>query len=245
MLYPQSNQHRQSVELAGFWSFRFDPEDAGLAAGWQSGFSGGRPIAVPASWNDQFEDGRDFLGPAWYQTVFGLPWGWKGKWVVLRFGSVNYLADAWLNGQPLGSHEGGHLPFEFEVTHYVREGKNKLVLRVDGNLAFNRVPPGNVTGDDQDFFSSHAGNFPQTQFDFFPFCGIHRPVLLYATSSDYLSDITVETRYDGTMGKIQVWIEKNSDMQAVAGIYLDGHGQHISEEAAFSSRFAVVNLSIP
>ena len=89
MLYPQSNQYRQSVELAGFWSFRFDPEDNGFAEGWQSGFSGGRPIAVPASWNDQFEDGRDFLGPAWYQTSFGLPWGWKGKRIVLRFGSVN------------------------------------------------------------------------------------------------------------------------------------------------------------
>jgi beta-glucuronidase len=245
MLHPQPNQHRQVIDLTDFWSFRFDPEDTGLTAGWQNGFAGGRPIAVPASWNDQFEEGRDFLGPAWYQTSFGLPWGWKGKRIVLRFGSVNYLADVWLNGQLLGGHEGGHLPFEFEITPLVKEGMNELVVRVDGNLAFDRVPPGNVTGEDQDFFSSHVGNFPQTQFDFFPFCGIQRPVLLYATAPDNLSDITVETRFEGRVGQIQVRVEKNTDIQAVARFSLEGHGQHVSGEAAFSNRFAAINLSIP
>jgi len=73
MLYPQSNSHRQVIELFDFWDFRFDPQDSGIKSGWQTGFSDGRPIAVPASWNDQFEDGRDFLGPAWYQTEFELP----------------------------------------------------------------------------------------------------------------------------------------------------------------------------
>src|SRR5512147_3226371 len=108
MLYPQSNSHRQVVALSDFWDFRFDPADVGLSRGWRTGFTDGRPIAVPSSWNDQFEDGRDFLGPAWYQTEFGLPWGWNGKRIVLRFGSVNYLAEVWLNGQVLGTHEGGH-----------------------------------------------------------------------------------------------------------------------------------------
>src|SRR5689334_23066570 len=114
MLYPQTNLYRQTIELADFWSFRFDPADLRLANGWQQGFDDARPIAVPASWNEQLEDGRDFLGPAWYRTSFDRPWAWGEKRIVLRFGSVNYLADVWLNGQFLGSHEGGHLPFEFD-----------------------------------------------------------------------------------------------------------------------------------
>ncbi len=246
MLYPQSNQNRQAVELSDFWSFRFDPEDAGLIAGWQSGFTGGRPIAVPASWNDQFEAGRDFLGPAWYKTEFGLPWGWKGKRIVLRFGSVNYLADVWLNGQLLGTHEGGHLPFEFEITSLVRASGNQLVLRVDGRLAFDRVPPGNVPGDERDFFPGHAGNFPQTQFDFFPFCGIHRPVLLYATSPDYIGDITVETRFSGTKGQIHIYADNNNtDAPVIAVFQLEGHGHRSAAEAVFSNHIAEVNLEIP
>ena len=142
MLYPQSNPFRQSITLSGFWDFRFDPDDVGTDAGWGEGLTGGRPIAVPASWNDQFEDWRDYLGPAWYQTRFDLPWGWEAKRIILRFGSVNYLADVWLNGVPLGQHEGGHLPFEFDVTQHVQAEDNRLVVRVDGTLAPDRVPPG-------------------------------------------------------------------------------------------------------
>src|SRR5262245_51952588 len=161
MLYPQSNAHRQVITLRDFWDFRFDPQNMGIHSDWHKGFTEARPIAVPSSWNEQFEDGRDFLGASWYQTSFDLPWGWDSKRLVLRFGSVNYLADIWLNDQPLGTHEGGHLPFEFDITEMVQAIGNKLVIRVDGGLAFDRVPPGNVTGDPADFFASHAGNYPQ------------------------------------------------------------------------------------
>jgi len=118
MLYPQSNPFRQAVDLCGFWDFAFDPDNRGGQAGWAEGFSGGRPIAVPASWNDQFAEGHDYLGAAWYQTRFDLPWGWDAgrQRLGLRFGSANYLAEVWLNGVRLGSHEGGHLPFEFDIT---------------------------------------------------------------------------------------------------------------------------------
>ena len=112
MLFPQNNAFRQFVDLSGIWDFCFDA----VIDGREHGFSDGRPIAVPASWNDQFEDGRDNLGPGWYQTRFNLPWGFDSKQLHLRFGSVNYLADVWLNGRYLGQHEGGHLPFTFEVT---------------------------------------------------------------------------------------------------------------------------------
>ena len=76
MLYPQSNPYRQVIDLSGFWELRFDPEDQGRQADWANGFTGSRPVAVPASWNDQFAEWRDYLGQTWYQTRFDLPWGW-------------------------------------------------------------------------------------------------------------------------------------------------------------------------
>jgi beta-glucuronidase len=39
-----------------------------------------------------------YLGNAWYQTHFDLPWCWEQRRVMLRFGSVNYLAEVWLSG---------------------------------------------------------------------------------------------------------------------------------------------------
>ncbi len=232
MLPPRSNRYRQAFDLSGFWDFRFDPEDVGLQAGWQTGFPQGRPVAVPASWNDQFENGRDFLGPAWYRTDFELPWGYAGKRLSLRFDSVNYLAEAWLNGQSLGLHEGGHLPFAFDITQFVRPERNQLVLRVDGRLAFDRVPPGNVTGDPQDFFFSHAGNFPQAQFDFFPFCGIQRPVWLVATPPEGLQDVIVRTELSDGHGRLYVRLERSGAGSALARFHLEGFGQHTRLETA-------------
>ena len=245
MLSPQSNSHRQIVTLSDFWDFQFDPQDIGLSDGWQSGVAHGRPIAVPSSWNDQFEDGRDFLGPAWYQTGFDLPWGWDGKRIVLRFGSVNYLAEVWLNGQRLGVHEGGHLPFEFDITALIQASSNKLVVRVDGRLDFDRVPPGNVTGDDRDFFASHDGNYPQAQFDFFPYCGIQRPVLLYATSFGYIRDVTVQTSFEGSQGHVHVRVENVTEGPSCkVQLHLTGHAHDATADAILSNGVAEIDLEV-
>lgn len=204
MLYPINNTYRQCIDLSGFWAFKADPDERGEREDWFSGLPDLRPIAVPASWNDQFSDLRDFLGPAWYQTHRDLPWGWQGQRFFLRFNSVNYQAMVWLNGIYLGDHEGGHLPFSFEVTDQINAQENLLVLRVDGRLAPGHVPPGNVIGSDLDFFASHTENFPQAQFDFFPYCGIHRPVLLYTQPWHALDDITVVTNLEGDLGEVHL-----------------------------------------
>ena len=238
-LYPQMNPFRQRLDLSGFWDFRFDPEDEGESAGWSEGFSEHRPIAVPASWNDQFEGWRDYLGPAWYQIRFDLPWGWQGRRIRLRFGSANYLAEAWLNGVRLGRHEGGHLPFEFDATPHVRLESNVLVVRVDGKLAPDRVPPGNIAADPRDV--PHQ-NYPETSFDFFPFCGIQRPVMLYATPHDAIADITVETDIVEHDGLVRVRVDRTTVEAATVRFFLRGHGAEITDEVEASGEAAELRV---
>ena len=238
MLYPQNNQYRQFTDLSGFWDFRFDPDNRGLELDWQNGFKNSRPIAVPASWNDQFEDDRDNLGPAWYQTNFILPWGWSNTQINLRFGSVNYNADVWLNGIKIGSHEGGHLPFEFDITSALSDSNNLLVVRVDGNLAFDHVPPGNTPGGPQDVFPSHIGNWPQTYYDFFPFCGIHRPVLLYSVPKDRIKDITISTNIRGAQGIIKATVETSITGQYRAT--LSGHPKLIQKDGKSGKELEII-----
>jgi beta-glucuronidase len=243
MLRPQSNLFRQRISLSGFWGFRLDPEAEGEEAGWSEGFSGGRPIAVPASWNDQFEDWRDYLGPAWYQTCFDLPWGWEQKRVHLRFGSVNYLAQVWLNDVRLGQHEGGHLPFEFDITRQVRREGNVLVVCVEGELAPDRVPPGDVQADPLDAFA--GTNHPPASFDFFPFCGIHRPVLLYATPQGGIADLTVVTEIDGGDGLVRVRLDCAGEDASIAHFALGGHGADVIQDRPMSGSTAEVELTVP
>jgi beta-glucuronidase len=227
-----------------FWDFCFDSEDQGIDQGWWQGeFHQVRPIAVPASWNDQFEEGRDHLGPAWYRVTFDRPHGYEDQAAWLRFGSVNYLADVWLNGVHLGRHEGGHLPFEFEVTNHLQPEGNLLVARVDGRLAPDRVPPGDIPADPLDGFATT--NYPNTSFDFFPYCGIQRPVYLYSTPLFAIADVSVVTKIEGSTGIVEIaaFFRRGSGQQA--RFHLSGHGADLIAGAAIQEDRAVTRINIP
>ncbi len=224
MLYPQMNKYRQIIDLSGFWEFKFDYEIEGIDSNWKDGLKNTIPIAVPASWNDQFADNRDFLGPAWYQTRFDLPWNWDNKKVYVRFGSINYIADIWLNGRKIGHHEGGHLAFEYEISFLLKDIDNLLVVRVDGRLSKEHVPPGNL-----------RPIYPPTNYDFFPFCGIHRPVLLYALPDKSIKDLTIIPSIDNNIGFIEVDVILFDNIDITGTISINQDAVCISED------FAIIN----
>ncbi len=89
-----------------------------------------RKARVPASWQAQFDDLRDYAGAAWYWRAFPAPILKPGQAALLRFGAVDYLAEVYVNGRKAGSHEGGYLPFEFDVAPLLRPGENKVAVRV-------------------------------------------------------------------------------------------------------------------
>lgn len=244
MLYPQDNTHRQKLAFSDYWGFRTDPDHTGQANNWFTGVPNAVPIAVPASWNEQLDEYRDYLGDAWYETRFRLPWGWMGKRIMLRFDSVNYLADVWLNGEWLGQHEGGHLPFEFQVNAHIRTENNLLVVRVNGELRPDRVPPGNIP-DPADHLGS--GDGMGAAFDFFPFCGIQRPVWLYATSSEILTDVTVTTDIRRHTGIIHLTLDHNCQDSATAEIVLQNQGEKVvaHEQRVIPGETGTVTLTVP
>jgi len=236
MLYPQRNNYRQFIELSNlsnFWGFRFDTSNKGLDENWKNGFNDSRPIAVPASWNGQFAEGRDNLGPAWYQKNFRVPSGWEEHRIILRFGSVNYLAEIWLNGEWIGKHEGGHLPFEFAIGSLIKPHKNLLVIRVEGNLSKAQVPPGKV-----------RLNYPPTNFDFFPFCGIHRPVLLYSVPNYGIDDITVTTSIEGNNGCIFVNLSLNGEKEVEVHLLLKNKKNNVLEKRFIADRTGRFELTV-
>src|SRR5256885_272961 len=68
----------------------------------------------------------------WYSRTVELPAGWRGRRVFLVIGAADWRTTAWLDGRKLGLHDGGYVPFEFELTTYLKAGqKQRLVLRVD------------------------------------------------------------------------------------------------------------------
>jgi len=49
----------------------------------------------------------------------------------LNFEAVDYRCDVFVNDVKVGSHQGGNVPFGFDVTDAIRKGKNEIVVRVD------------------------------------------------------------------------------------------------------------------
>lgn len=66
----------------------------------------------------------------WYDRTFTVPEEWKGQNINLNFGGIDWEADVWVNGVQVGNHKGAYTPFSFDITDALREGENKLTVRV-------------------------------------------------------------------------------------------------------------------
>ena len=66
----------------------------------------------------------------WYRRSFTVPAAWKGERVLLHFGAVDYECALWVNGGLVGSHTGGFDSFSFDLTSWLKDGANELVLGV-------------------------------------------------------------------------------------------------------------------
>jgi hypothetical protein len=129
------------LNLNGPWAFRSDSTDAGLRERWADGAAdgeaagaGGFPerITVPFSWGSPLSGVEDEADIGWYARTVEVPARWDGRRVFLVIGASDWRTTAWLDGEELGTQQGGYTPFAFELTPHVRPGdRHRLVMRVD------------------------------------------------------------------------------------------------------------------
>ena len=185
MLYPIPTATRELTLLNGIWDLAFDSQHQGFRLRYpEQTPSDTCSIAVPGSINEQLADPTRYhhMDWVWYFRDFIVSPLWLSRRIFLRFGSANYRAEVFLDGERLGAHEGGYTPFEFEITHLVRLGQShRLVVRLDNLLDATTVPQGNLPPELGGVAAWRIGNHPNVHYDFFPFSGLHRPVVLYAT----------------------------------------------------------------
>ena len=70
-----------------------------------------------------------------YEKEFVIPDSFTKERILLHFGAVDQIAIIYVNGNEVGYHEGGYLPFSCEITNAVREGSNSLVVKVVDTLS--------------------------------------------------------------------------------------------------------------
>jgi hypothetical protein len=152
-----------------------------------------RQIQVPGPWQAQFEDLRMKAGIGIYRRWIDVPAGWReGGRAFLRFGAVFHSTRAWINGIPVGEHNGGFLPFSFDVTEHLVEGRNEVKVRAesptDNPAAFPEAPLAEIPFGKQSWYG--------------PLSGIWQPVWLELREVDHISRLRLTP--DLATGRVNV-----------------------------------------
>jgi beta-glucuronidase len=239
-LYPQQNAVRSLLDASGLWQFQIDPENEGEAARWFDKLPAPRTIAVPCSWNELFDDVRNYLGLAWYRTDIWIPPAWRGQRVILRLGSANYAAKVWVNGALVTQHLGGHLPFAADITDRIAwDRATSIAISVENLQLPERVPAGPSPAGG--LFSGFIGSYPAATYDFFPYAGLHRPVLVYTVPPVHIDDVTVRTSIDGQDGTVAVKVAASGGYNGKGRVRLGD----ISADLTFTDGAAEAMLRVP
>jgi beta-glucuronidase len=154
-LYRDGSTERYLV--GGTWLYRADASDSGVPQGfWRNTAStdGWALLTVPNAYNAGDLSRASMVGSVgWYRKDFRLPAAFprgtaagSQHWII-RFESVNYRAQIWLNGRLIGSHAGGYEPFELDLPGLRTSGVNRLVVRVDDHHLASDLPPGGFYSD--------------------------------------------------------------------------------------------------
>ena len=64
----------------------------------------------------------------WYRKTVSVPETWNEKQTILTFGAVDWYAKVWVNGEYIGEHENGYLPFELDITDVLTPGEPTCIV---------------------------------------------------------------------------------------------------------------------
>lgn len=165
----------------------------------------GDPVYVSQgyAWSNQFRNNppevpveNNHVGS--YRKEITIPLTWKGKEIIAHFGSVTSNIYLRVNGQFAGYCEDSKLEAEFNLTKFLKPGKNIIAFQV---------------------FRWCDGTYLEDQ-DFTRFCGVGRDCYLYTRNSKKIQDIRVTTDLDEQYTNADLKIKVNVTGSAAVNLKL-------------------------
>ena len=179
---------RQTQSLNGKWDaivdlydqgrknkIYLDRKPEGKTDFYEYSFDNGLRLDVPSDWNCQTPELKYYEGTVWYARRFDAPQQ-AGQRQFLHFGAVSYRCRVYLNGEEIGSHEGGFTPFQIEVTGRLKPADNFLAVEVNNT----RTPDA----------------IPAMAFDWWNYGGITRDVSLVSVPEAFVEDYFIRLDKD-------------------------------------------------
>ena len=133
--YSTENNPRITYSINDSWQFRLGTSDIG-EVGWSM-------VSIPHTWNaeDCVDDFPGFYrGTGWYRKNIQVDSVMLSRSLYLFFEGANQRTKLFVNRHRVGEHIGGYTFFCFDITPYIREGENQLVVCVD-NSYDPEIPP--------------------------------------------------------------------------------------------------------
>ena len=167
-----------NIQVPGVWELNGygDPIYVNVGYPWRSQYKNNPPY-VPAV--------NNHVGT--YRKEIELPADWKGRQIMAHFGSVTSNMYLWVNGKFVGYSEDSKLEAEFDLTKYLRPGKNIIAFQV---------------------FRWCDGTYLEDQ-DFFRYSGVGRDCYLYTRTANHIEDIRITPDLDAQYkdGTLQIDIQ--------------------------------------
>ncbi len=165
---------------------------------WASASTGTTPTStdpvgaaeLPRAWDLFGEAMQGYEGIGWYHVVLDGSWARASKVQHLTFGRVMYHAKVWLNGELLGEHIDGYLPFQFDVTGKLKDSANQLVLRVDNQPRIEWPPAAK-------------------QIEWVQYGGILQPVRVESKASISIADLAIRAVPEGDGASVACTVDLN------------------------------------
>ena len=177
------------------------------------------------AWCTTFKNDPPYIGETnnytgSYRRTFDLPASWKGQEVYFYVGSATSNLSVWVNGKYVGYSEDSKVAAEFNITKYLKPGKNLIAMQImrwcDGSYL-----------EDQDFWR---------------FTGIAREVYLYATPKVHVQDVFVKQDYVEGNGVLNVDVKLAGKANLEASLY-DAEGNAVAEGLKFNASSLMFNVS--
>lgn len=179
--HPRPQMQRKGWRnLNGEWDFAFDFGNSGIARKMYEETQLDRKITVPfCPESDLSGIGyKDFMPAVWYLRTFELTQEQRNGRVMLHFGAVDYECRVWVNGKEAGTHKGGYVSFQFDITDLTVTGENRVTVQAVDDQRSGRQCKGKQCG----LFHSFGCEYTRTT-------GIWQTVWLEFLPSDYIEGV--------------------------------------------------------
>lgn len=127
--YPRPQMTRENwVNLNGLWDYAILPKGTAMPSNYDG------EILVPFAIESALSGVGKTVGKdneLWYNTNFSTPKKGSKDKVLLHFVASDWETEVFVNGQSVGVHKGGYDPFQFDITEFLKSGKNQsLQVRI-------------------------------------------------------------------------------------------------------------------